>query len=64
MDLTDRKHNALPIHEASSSVIVTVLFADCMGGSATAEKPRFMPGEMTVRFASAATITCSIRRSH
>jgi hypothetical protein len=64
VDLTDRKHNTLPIHEASSSVIVTVLFTDCMAGSATAENPRFMPGEMVVRFASTPIVTCSTRRSH
>jgi hypothetical protein len=64
VDLIDRKHNTLPIHEASSSVIVTVLFTDCMAGSAIAEKPRFMPGEMAVMLTSAPIVTCSNRRSH
>ena len=64
VDLTNRKQNNLPIHEASSSVIVTVWFTDCMAGSATAEKPRFMPGEMVVMFASTPIVTCSIRRPY
>lgn len=61
VDLTDIRHNTLPIHDASSSVIVTVLLTDCMAGSATAEKPRFMPGEMVVRFTSTPIVTCSTR---